>query len=65
MLKHCTFWEEMMLGKRQFKRMFAGCLFGKIVLKRILKDEKPLRHSTVSELIIAEKTGDTEAQKAE
>lgn len=56
-----------MLGKRQFKRMFAGCLFGKIVLKRILKDEKPLRHSTptVPELIIAEKTGDTEAQKVE
>lgn len=33
MLKHFTQWEEMMLGKKKYKRAFLGRLFGKIALK--------------------------------
>ena len=43
MLKHCTQWEEMMLGKKKFKRAFLGRLFGKIALKDLLKDESPMK----------------------
>ena len=39
MLKHCTLWEEMLLGKRQYRQSFLGRLFGKVALKNILKDE--------------------------
>jgi Protein of unknown function (DUF1569) len=42
MLKHCTLWEEMMAGDRKFKRMFLGRLFGKVILKKILKNERPM-----------------------
>lgn len=39
MLKHCTLWEEMLLGKKQYRQSFLGWLFGKIALKNMLKDE--------------------------
>jgi Protein of unknown function (DUF1569) len=67
MLKHCTLWEEMIQGKKQYKRMFIGRLFGKMALKIVLKDETPLRHSTptLPELIIKEKDGNVVNQKAE
>jgi hypothetical protein len=67
MLKHCTLWEEMIQGKKQYKRMFIGSLFGKMALKKVLKDETPLRHSTptLPELIIKEKDGNVVTQKAE
>ncbi len=42
MIKHCTLWEEMMLGKRAYKRTLLGYLFGKIALKGLLKDENPM-----------------------
>lgn len=67
MIKHCTLWEEMIQGKKQYKRMFVGRLFGKMALKKVLSDEAPLRRSTptLSNLIIADKTGDITAQKTE
>jgi hypothetical protein len=43
MLKHCTLWEEMLLGKRQCRQSFLGRVFGKIALKNMLKDE-PIKH---------------------
>ena len=46
MLKHCTLWEEMILGNTLYKRAFIGRLFGKMALKNVLKDEKPLQRST-------------------
>jgi hypothetical protein len=54
MLKHCTLWEEMISGKTKYKRMFLGRVFGKMVLKRIMKDESPLKRNTptLSELVI-------------
>ena len=67
MLKHCTLWEEMIQGKTQYKRMFIGRLFGKMALKKVLKDEAPLRHSTptLPELMIKERDGNISTQKAE
>ena len=33
MVRHCSLWEDLMLGKRTYKRSFIGFLFGKIALK--------------------------------
>ncbi|HTI07245.1 MAG TPA: DUF1569 domain-containing protein [Puia sp.] len=46
MLKHNTLWDEMMTGKKKYKQAFIGRLFGKMALKGVLKDEKPLRRNT-------------------
>ena len=46
MLKHCTLWEEMITGSTKYKQAFIGRVFGKIALKGLLKDEKPLRRNT-------------------
>ena len=43
MLKHCTLSEEMFQGKRQYKRLFMGKLFGRMALNGILKDDKPMK----------------------
>ena len=65
MLKHCTLWEEMTLGKTKYKRAFVGRLFGKIALKKVLKDDAPLTRSTptLAELRITG-TGDVAAEKS-
>jgi hypothetical protein len=65
MLKHCTIWEEMLLGKRQYRQSFIGRLFGKMALKDILKD-KPLKPNlpTVPSFKIRG-NGDVDAAKAE
>lgn len=65
MIKHCTLWEEMMWGRKRFKRPFAAYLFGKIALKSVLKDETPLRRNTptVPPLVINEKSGDLATEK--
>lgn len=67
MLKHCTKWDDMMLGKIQVNRMFLGRLFGKLALKSVLKNDEPLGKNSPSapELIIKEKAGDIALQKAE
>jgi hypothetical protein len=39
MIKHCTQWDEMALGKRIYKQSFIGKLFGKMALKDMVKDE--------------------------
>lgn len=43
MLRHCTISEEMYQGKRSFKRLFIGRLFGAMALKGILKNEEPMK----------------------
>jgi len=65
MLKHCTLWDEWTLGKRKYKRAFIGLLFGKIALKNILKDEKPLTQNTptLPELKIKEDNGDVLSER--
>ena len=42
MLLHCSLWEETSLGRRKHKQAFMGRLFGKMALKKMLKDESPV-----------------------
>jgi hypothetical protein len=63
MLKHCTLWEEMALGKKKFKRIFLGRIFGKLAKKDLMRDV-PMRHNagTLPELRISG-TGDVYLEK--
>lgn len=42
MVRHCCENERMLLRKKTFKNLFIGKLFGKIALKKILKDDAPM-----------------------
>ena len=46
MVKHCSLWEDMMQGKQKYKQAFIGRLFGKMALRRVMKDESPLARNT-------------------
>jgi hypothetical protein len=65
MLKHCTQWEEMALGKKKYKQSFLGRLFGKMALKDFIKDESPFKKNvpTVPAFKIKEQSGDVELEK--
>lgn len=67
MLKHCTAWDEWILGKQQvrYKQAFIGKIFGKIGLRRMIQDEKPLDKNvpTTPAFKIKEKGGDIEGLK--
>jgi len=43
MVKHNTYWNGWILGKgnHTYKQAFMGKIFGKIAMKRMVKDEKP------------------------
>lgn len=43
MLKHCTNWEEWIQGKKGdvYKQEFIGRIFGKMALRKMIRDEKP------------------------
>ncbi|MNJ95152.1 hypothetical protein D3C87_128590 [compost metagenome] len=45
MLKHCVIWTEWVMGKNnyKYKQEFIGYLFGKIVLKGIMKDDRIMK----------------------
>ncbi|MEP6677156.1 MAG: DUF1569 domain-containing protein [Ferruginibacter sp.] len=60
MIKHCVLAEEMFLGKREHKRAFIGKLFGRIALKGMLKNEKPIARNspTSAHFIVKEQDGD-------
>lgn len=45
MLKHCTLCEEMFQGKKRYKRLFIGRLFGRMVLQRLLKEDNSLKRN--------------------
>ncbi|PSL50341.1 uncharacterized protein DUF1569 [Chitinophaga niastensis] len=64
MVKHCRLWEEMILGKKKYKRIFMGRLLGRMALKSSTKDEKPMMHNaiTIPELRIKE-TGDFSSER--
>ena len=68
MLKHCRLWDEWIAGKKKNKQVFAGRLFGKMALKNVLKDEKPLGRNTptIPELRLNRlgENGDVESEKA-
>jgi len=65
MLKHCTMWDEWIGSGKNNKQAFIGRLFGKIALKKVLKDESPLARNTptLQELKIKETTGDIAFEK--
>ena len=67
MLKHCTIWEEWILGKNKpaYKQAFIGFIFGKMALKRMIKDEKPLDRNvpTSAQFKVKETTGNIVAEK--
>jgi hypothetical protein len=46
MLQHCRLFEEMIFSKKKYKQALIGRIFGKMALRNVLKDEKPLRHNT-------------------
>ncbi|MFZ1800338.1 MAG: DUF1569 domain-containing protein [Chitinophagaceae bacterium] len=46
MLRHCILWDEMVEGKKKYKQVFLGKLFGKMILKKVLKNDAPLRKNT-------------------
>jgi len=63
MLKHCTLWEEMALGKKHFKRIFLGRIFGKLAKKDLMRDVPMRRNSgTIPELRITG-SGDVNLEK--
>lgn len=64
MLKHCSQWDEMALGKKKYKQSFLGKLFGKIALKDMMKDE-PMKKNlpTVPSFKIKENTNVAEEKK--
>jgi hypothetical protein len=64
-IKHCRIFEEMTLGKKKYQQAFIGRLFGKMALKSLIKDEKPLAHNTptIPDLKITGE-GDVESEKS-
>jgi hypothetical protein len=66
MIRHCALYEEMMLGKKRFKRVFLGYLFGKMALRSLIKDDAPLKKSTptVPSLLEPLTSGDFAAEKS-
>jgi len=64
-LKHCTLWDEWVQSDKDNKQAFIGRLFGRMVLKKVLKDEAPLARNTptLPELRIKETSGDIESEK--
>jgi hypothetical protein len=46
MVRHCCLSEEMLLGKKKYKQNLVGFLFGKIALRGIMKDEKPMMRNS-------------------
>src|SRR5580704_5440272 len=65
MLKHCTLWQEWILGRKKYRRVFLGRFFGKMALKNALKDESPMMKNAVSisAFKIKETDGDVDSEK--
>ncbi|MDT0645426.1 DUF1569 domain-containing protein [Zunongwangia sp. F260] len=69
MLRHNTYWNGWILGKYKpvYKQAISGKIFGKIALKRMIRDEKPLARNipTSPQFQVKETKGDLEPEKAE
>ncbi len=66
MLKHCSIWEAWIMESKPNKHSLVGMIFGKMALKNMLKDEKPLaRNVPTSRAFKVKGSGNVEAQKAE
>ena len=65
MLKHCILSEEMFQGKKKYKRLFVGKIFGKMALKGILKNELPIKKNQPTHPDFKIKgSGDFEAERS-
>jgi len=68
MLRHCNLWDEWILGKKPvvYKQAFIGRIFGKIGLRRMIRNDNPFDKNvpTSTPFKIKETTGDLEAMKA-
>lgn len=68
MVKHNTYWNGWMLGseKHTYKQSFMGRIFGKRVLKSMVKNEKPLDKNipTSAQFKVKKVEGDLDAEKA-
>jgi len=65
MLKHCAVWEEMAQGKKLYKQVFLGRLFGKKALSDFIKNDKPVkRNLPTMPNFKMNGDGDVEAEKA-
>jgi|SRR6478672_734456 len=67
MVKHCTLCDDMVQGKITIKRVFIGKLIGKMMLRKVLKDEGPFgKNSPTSPVLTTvSHTGDLNQQKKE
>ena len=67
MTRHCTIWNEWVLGKNNpvYKQEFLGKIFGKLGLKSNTRDDKPIGKNMPAgkAFTIKEKEGDIEIQK--
>lgn len=66
MLKHCSENEKMNLGQVKYERLFIGKLFGKMALKKMVKDDQPIgKKSPTHPKFVITGQGDFSAQKEE
>lgn len=69
MLVHCTTWEQWVQGKgnHTYKQAFIGKVFGKMGLRRMIRDDKPIDKGvpTSEQFKIKETSGDIAAKKQE
>jgi hypothetical protein len=66
MLKHCTVWERWIQESKPNKQSFMGMIFGKMALRDMLKEGKPLpRNTPTSKPFKVTGIGNVAAQKAE
>ena len=65
MARHCTAWEEMIHQNKRYERPLIGRLIGKLILKSVMKDDRPLRKNTptIPDLIITNNDIDLQKEK--
>jgi hypothetical protein len=67
MLKHCTIWDEWVLGKNNpvYKQEFLGLIFGRMALKGTVNNDRPLKKNMPAGrgFVVKKKSGDFEQQK--
>lgn len=67
MIEHNTYWNGWILGtgKHTYKQAFIGKIFGKMALRKMIKDETPLDKNipTSSQFKVKETNGDIETGK--
>ena len=69
MLRHNTYWNRWILGKgsHTYKQSFWGKIFGKLALRKMIKDEKPFDKNipTSDQFKVQQSNGNIESEKSE